>query len=98
MRPQPIEHRPDRFRGELAGQSHPTAPVYLVWAQVEWDDGTLTDVPAWTHQWTRTHVYVILEKAPPNKDGYRQHPDPEIVKLWVRAGQVRRREGQDAQS
>lgn len=43
-------------------------------------DGTEGEVNGWTRQWTRTHVCVYRETAPPF------HP------FWVRALDVRRRE------
>jgi hypothetical protein len=43
-----------------------------VTVRVQWTDGTEGEVNAWTSQWTRTHVCVVRESAPP------YHP------FWVR--------------
>ena len=78
---EPVEYPPDKWRGELEG-------LYLkhdghripVTVKVTWTDGTEGEVNAWTGQWTKTHVYVSRETAPPYHG------------FWVRAEHVRRRE------
>ncbi|HEY9413570.1 MAG TPA: hypothetical protein VIQ30_02320 [Pseudonocardia sp.] len=90
MPPSPIENSPDRFRGELDGHSAAGSAIYLITVRVDWDDGTTTFEAGWTHQWTKSHVYAVLEETPP-AGGYRQHPDQDPMRLWVRADQVSRR-------
>ena len=77
---QPVEHAPDQWRGELDGHyiRHDGNPIPVT-AHVTWTDGTEGEVNGWTSQWTRTHVCVVRETAPP------YHP------FWVRASDVRRR-------
>jgi hypothetical protein len=50
-----------------------------VTVHITWTDGMEGEVNGWTSQWTRTHVCVVRESAPP------YHP------FWVRASDVRRR-------
>jgi hypothetical protein len=78
---QPVEHPPDKWRGELEGLhiSHNGESIPVT-VRVQWTDGTEGEVSAWTSQWTRTHVCVYRETAPPYHT------------FWVRAGDVRRRE------
>jgi hypothetical protein len=78
---QPVEDVPDKFRGELEGLyiRYGGDPIPVT-VRVTWTDGTEGEVNAWTSQWTRTHVCVARETAPP------YHP------FWVRASDVRRRE------
>jgi hypothetical protein len=57
---------------------HGADPIPVT-VRVQWTDGTEGEVNAWTSQWTRTHVCVYRETAPPC------HP------FWVRAADVRRR-------
>jgi hypothetical protein len=78
---QPVEHKPDQWRGEYDGHSfrHDGEPIPVT-VTVTWTDGTEREVNAWTRQWTRTHGCVSRESAPP------YHP------FWVRASDVRRRE------
>lgn len=47
--------------------------------RVQWNDGTEGEVNGWTSQWTKSHVCVVRESAPPYKP------------FWVRASDVRRR-------
>ena len=72
---------PDKWRGELEGLhiSHNGESIPVT-VRVQWTDGTEGEVSAWTSQWTRTHVCVYRETAPPYHT------------FWVRAGDVRRRE------
>ena len=76
---QPVEHPPDKWRGELEGLYIKHDGNIPVTVKVTWTDGTEGEVNAWTGQWTRTHVCVSRETAPP------YHP------FWVRASDVRRR-------
>jgi hypothetical protein len=78
---QPVEHAPDKWRGELDGPhiSHNGESIPVT-VRVQRTDGTDGEVNAWTSQWTCTHVCVYREAAPP------YHP------FWVRASDVRRRE------
>jgi hypothetical protein len=77
---QPVEYPPDKWRGELEGLYIKHDGDIPVTVKVTWTDGTEGEVNAWTGQWTRTHVCVSRETAPP------YHP------FWVRASDVRRRE------
>jgi hypothetical protein len=74
---QPVEHVPDRWRGELDGHHirYGRDPIPVT-VRIQWTDGTQGEVNGWTSQWTRTHVCVVRESAPP------YHP------LWVRAPQT----------
>jgi hypothetical protein len=74
-----VEQTPDRLAGELEGLHIRHGDPIAVTVRVEWSDGTRGEVNGWTSQWTRTHVCVVRETAPP------YHP------FWVRAEQVRRR-------
>ena len=77
---QPIEHKPDRWAGDLDGlhirHDGDRIPVTV---RVQWSDGTEGEVNGWTSQWTKSHVCVVRETAPPYKP------------FWVRAADVRRR-------
>jgi hypothetical protein len=77
---QPVEYPPDKWRGELEGLYIKHDGDIPVTVKVTWTDGTEGEVNAWTGQWTRTHVCVSRETAPP------YHP------FWVRASDVRRRD------
>ena len=74
----PVEHVPDKWRGEYDGHYIKHDGNIPVTVKVTWTDGTEGEVNAWTGQWT--HVCVSRETAPP------YHP------FWVRASDVRRRE------
>jgi hypothetical protein len=78
---QPVEHPPDKWAGELDSLHirHDGDPIPVT-VCVEWTDGTEGAVNAWTGQWTKTHVYVSRETAPPYHG------------FWVRASDVRRRD------
>jgi hypothetical protein len=77
---QPVEHVPDQWRGEVDGHHirYGLDPIPVT-VRVQWTDGTEGEVNGWTSQWTRTHVCVYRETAPP------YHP------FWVRASDVRQR-------
>jgi hypothetical protein len=50
---QPVEHAPDKWRGELDGPhiSHNGESIPVT-VRVQWTDGTDGEVNAWTSQWT----------------------------------------------
>jgi hypothetical protein len=62
---QPVEHRPDKWRGELEGLYIKHDGDIPVTVKVTWTDGTEGEVNAWTGQWTRTHVCVYRAAVPP---------------------------------
>jgi hypothetical protein len=82
---QPVEHKPDKWAGDLDGLyvSHGSPPIPVT-VKVTWTDGTTGEVNAWTSQWTKSHVSVHRETAPPYHG------------FWVRASDVRGRETDDA--
>jgi hypothetical protein len=47
--------------------------------RVQWNDGTEGEVNGWTSQWTKSHICVVRESAPP------------YTPFWVRASDARRR-------
>jgi hypothetical protein len=75
--------RPARYtpRGAFDGLHirHGGDPIPIT-VNVTWTDGTEGEVSAWTSQWTRMHVCVYRETAPPYHT------------FWIRAGDFRRRE------
>jgi hypothetical protein len=79
MERQPVEHPPDKWAGETDGMHILHGDPIPVTVRVQWSDGTDGEVNAFTGQWTKTHVYVYRETAPPYHG------------FWVRAGDVRRR-------
>jgi hypothetical protein len=77
---QPVETHPTSGAvSSTACTSATTATPIPVTVHVTWTDGTEGEVNAWTSQWTRTHVCVVRETAPPYHG------------FWVRASDVRRR-------
>jgi hypothetical protein len=83
---QPVEHAPDKWRGEFNGHhiAHGKPPIPVT-VHVEWVDGGEGELDGWTSQWTRTHVCIMRSLEP----GSRLRP------FWVRAPDVRRREIQE---
>jgi hypothetical protein len=77
---QPVEHVPDQWRGEVEGLHirYDGDPIPVT-VRVQWTDGTEGEVNGWTSQWSRTHVCVVRETAPP------------YHAFWVWASDVRRR-------
>jgi hypothetical protein len=80
---QPVEHAPDKWRGEYDSHyiEHDKPPI-PVRVHVEWVDGGEGELGGWTSQWTRTHVYVVRN---PTGGG-------PLRPFWVRVSDVRRRE------
>jgi hypothetical protein len=78
---QPVEHMPDKWRGEFRGHyiEHRKPPIPVT-VRVEWVDGGDGELEGWTSQWTRTHVCIVRSLEP---GGFRP--------FWVRASDVRRR-------
>jgi hypothetical protein len=83
---QPVEHAPDKWRGEFNGHhiAHGKPPIPVT-VRVEWVDGGEGELDGWTSQWTRTHVCIMRSLEP----GSRLRP------FWVRASDVKRREIQE---
>jgi hypothetical protein len=79
---QPVEHAPDKWRGELDGHhiAHGKPPIPVT-VHVEWADGGEGELDGWTSQWTCTHVYVVRNPTPGGP----------LRPFWVRAADVRRR-------
>jgi hypothetical protein len=75
---QPIEHKPDRWRGGYEGHyvNHTGRPDIPVRVRVRWSDGTESEHTGTTGQWTKSHVFVRLADLP---------------NMWVLAGDVKRR-------
>jgi hypothetical protein len=79
---EPVEHAPDKWRGEFRGHYvvHDKPPIPIT-VHVRWLDGGEGEIDGWTAQWTRSQVRVLRSLEPG-----RFRP------FWVRAPDVRRRE------
>ncbi|WP_129668992.1 hypothetical protein [Phytoactinopolyspora endophytica] len=81
LRAHPVSEMPT----DWTGWSGRTPQIRRIIATVHWTDGSVTEHQVFAHEWTRTHVRVIIESD--------HNPPRRTCDLWLPASDVRRNTG-----